>query len=357
MNIPQLIAARKTKPVAMRLPAYKESDYQPQDTALWNIEAVNAAAPWEETEGQAPVGVVCDTGVDIYHSELKPAIYNPINVTSDGPPNNVYDYKGHGTHVAGIVHKCYAEARVMPVKVFGQSPTGWEFQDGFKKILEYNRQVMEKDKAVAINCSWGGGYDPILHYLIKELNAQGVTIIASAGNSGDGNPDTDEIFSWPAYLYEPITVGAVAAGNLVAAYSSSYDGIDLTAPGTDIYSTWPNEGHKVLSGTSMAAPHVTALVLRIYAAFRQREGRYPACEEVEPIIWQHVKKLNQRSELVGRGLTDFTYDRRRWPLLRVQLGAFFFESGAQSIVDVINQLRQERPELPLKAPIIKKYVG
>lgn len=334
MNINQLIEDRKTKPVKMALPPYEARDtYQPQNAVPWNVALINAALPWEETEGQAPVGVVSDTGVDVNHTDLKGAIYNPINVTSDGPPANVTDFNGHGTHITGIAHSCFPEARHMPLKVFAQNPSGWEFQDGFLKLVEYNRQVYEVDKIVAVNCSWGGGYDPILHSLIRELNSQGTMIICSAGNAGDGRADTSEIFNWPAYLYEPITVGAVDKETLAAKYSSSYDGVDLAAPGTDIYSCWPGGGYKILSGTSMAAPHVYALVLRIYAAFRKREGRYPTVDEAETILWRHVRELNQAPQLVGLGLVDFTYDRRRWPLYRIQLGAYFQKENAEATTD------------------------
>jgi len=331
MKISQLIEDRKTKPVKMALPKYEVRDgYHPQGTVPWNLELINAALPWEETAGQEPVGVIADTGVDVYHPVLKPRIINPTNVTTDGPPANVTDFDGHGTHVAGIAVNCYSDARIMPLKLFAKNPTGWEFQDGLARLVEYNRQVYEADKIVAVNCSWGGPYDPILHCLIRELIGQGTMIICSAGNAGDGRADTSEIFNWPAFLYEPVTVGAIDKEALAAKYSSSYDGIDLAAPGSDIHSCWPGGGYKALSGTSMATPHVFALVLRIYAAFRKREERYPTVDEAEAILWRHVQKLNLAPQLVGLGLIDYTYDRRRWPLYRVQLGAYFQKENAEA---------------------------
>lgn len=358
MNLSRWIEERKTKPVLMKLPAYEAQDYRPQGAVPWNKAAVNDLLPWAEVEGQAPVGVIADTGVDVYHPDLKPRIYNPINVTGDGPPANVTDFNGHGTHVAGIGAKFGPpEARHMPLKLFAKQPTGFEFQDGLLKLVDYNRQVYEADKIVAVNCSWGGPYDPILHSLIRTLNEQGTMVICSAGNAGDGDPKTQEIFNWPAYLYEPVTVGAVDSNLQPAKYSSSYDGVDLTAPGTDIESCWPGGGYKILSGTSMAAPHVYALVLRIYAAWRKREGKYPTVEEAEAVLWQHVRQIKAALELVGLGLVDFTYDRRRWPLYRVQLGAYYFESGVDTTAATIEKVRTERPDLKLEKPIKEKYVG
>lgn len=349
----------KSKPVNMKLFPYEiNGDYRPLDDAVpWNVSLINALTPWPEVVGQAPVIAVVDTGADIEHPALKDRIFNPINFTSDGPSYDVTDYQGHGTHITGTIAGegvgCYPGARIMPVKAFAKKTSGWEFQDAFRAILKHNEKAPEADKVVAVNCSWGGGYDPFLHYLIRRLVNQGTAVICSAGNAGDGDPETAEIFSWPAFLYEPITVGAVDSATLAAKYSSSYDGIDLAAPGSNIYSCWPGGGYKNLSGTSMAAPHVTALVARIYAAWKEREGHYPTTDEAESVLWRHVRKLDQDERLVGRGMADFTYDRKRWPLWRIQMGAYFYTDNADKIKQQLTYLRDREPSLAV--PYKVKY--
>jgi len=223
----------------------------------------------------------------------------------------------------------------MPLKVFGEGGDGMQFQDAFRYILDWNDKAAEKDKVVAVNCSWGGPYDAILHFLIRQLVESGVGVIVSAGNAGDGNPETNEIFSWPGFLYEPITVGATNQDGQPAGYSSSYDGIDVGAPGTLIYSAWPGGGYRLLSGTSMAAPHVTAAYALICAAFMQREGRYPTSDEAEGVMFKHIRKVALDDAFVGQGILDLTYATKRWPLHRVQVGAYYNEDNADIAKDKI----------------------
>lgn len=311
---------------------YEVRDIAPQAERPWNIEMVNAPVFWLKTKGGGAVVAVIDTGLDVKHPEFAGRIINPRNLTRDGGPQDVTDMVGHGTHVAGIIAGAKTGvapgARIMPIKVFGTGD-GFQFQDAFRLILEWNRSAPDEDRVVAVNCSWGGSYDPVMHNFIRQLTANGVAVVCSAGNAGDGDPATSEIWNWPGFLYEPITVGALNANGQPAGYSSSYDGIDLGAPGTEVYSAWTGGGYKLLSGTSMAAPHVTGAYALVCTAFRQREGRLPAGDEAENILFNHVKKVDTDPALVGRGLLDLVYRTTRWPLWRVQVGAYYNKEGAE----------------------------
>ena len=244
---------------------------------------------------------------------------------------DVSDIQGHGTHVAGIIagKTCGVapDARIMPLKVFG-SGNGFQFQDAFRWIRMHNASCDPADKVVAVNCSWGGGNDPAMNYIIRELVAEGVVVVVSAGNSGDGDPETSEVYNYPGFLWEVVTTGALGQDGITAKYSSSYDGIDLGAPGTDIYSAWPGGGYKLLSGTSMAAPHVTGAAALIAAAWKDREGVLPKEGDVEGVLFKHIANKGADERLSGRGILDLTYKRTRWPLYRVQTGAYYERSGA-----------------------------
>lgn len=314
----------------MSLFPYKIQNVDPQAEIPWNITQVNVPSFWVKTKGSGVVVAVVDTGLDFSHPEFAGRIVSPYNFTTDTSD----DVEGHGTHVSGIIagktSGIAPEARIMPLKVFGNS-NGFQFQDAMRYILEYNKTAPVQDKVIAVNCSWGGSYDAVLHYLIRELVESGVGVIASAGNSGDGKPDTEEIFNCPGFLWEPITVGATDQDGQPAGYSSSYDGIDIGAPGTLIYSAWPGGGYKLLSGTSMAAPHVTGAYALICAAFMAREGKYPTSDEAESILFKHIRKVQVDSRFVGGGILDLTYETKRWPLYHVQSGAFFYPEGAEKL--------------------------
>jgi major intracellular serine protease len=306
---------------------YQTQDTQAQAEIPWNIQQVNAPSFWQHTKGDGVVVAVVDTGLDVSHPEFAGRTVPGRNFTAD----SAADVEGHGTHVAGIIAGATCGVapgvRIMPLKVFGKAD-GFQFQDAFRFIREYNKTAAPGDKVVAVNCSWGGPYDAQLHYMIRELVSDGVGVIVSAGNAGDGDPETAEIFSWPGFLWEPITVGALNQDGQPAGYSSSYDGIDLGAPGTLIYSAWPGGGYKLLSGTSMAAPHVTGAYALLVAAFKQRERRLPTGDEIEKILFKHIKPTGVDERLSGVGILDLTYETKRWPLYRVQTGAFFNEAGA-----------------------------
>lgn len=308
---------------------YEIQEVTPQSGIPWNVQQVNAPSFWQRTKGDGAVVAIIDTGLDVNHSEFAGRVISYQNFTSDAS----LDSDGHGTHVAGIIAGktvgVAPECRLMALKALGNGMGAFSIEDAFKYILDYNEKVPEQDRVVAVNCSWGGPYNPIHHYLIRRLIHSGVAVIVAAGNAGDGKPETEEIFSWPGFLYEVITTGATNKDGQPAGYSSSYDGIDIGAPGTEIYSAWPGGGYKLLSGTSMATPHVTAAYALIAAAFKQREGRYPTVDEGEDILFKHIRQIGADPRFIGKGLLDLTFDLKRWPLYRVQTGAYYYKQGAE----------------------------
>jgi len=321
-------------PILPQLFPYEVQDVAPQQEIPWNVSLVNAPSFWQKTKGAGAIVAVVDTGIDACHPEFEGRIILAQNFTRSSSK----DEDGHGTHVAGIIAGkttgIAPEAKVIALKVFGEGD-GFQFQDAFRWLVKWNEEQGEENRIAAVNCSWGGPYSPMVHYFIRKLNSQGTVVVVSAGNAGDGRPDTDEMFNWPGFLYEPITVGAVNKDATAAKYSSSYDGIDLGAPGTEVYSAWPGGGYKLLSGTSMAAPHVTGALALIYAAWKQREGRWPTGDEAEKVLFRHVRKVPIHPNFVGEGLLDLTFDTRRWPLYRVQTGAYYYKAGADRTEEML----------------------
>lgn len=324
------------EPSIMNLFPYKVEETPVIQAMPWNIAQVCADRFWPLTKGGGRVVAVVDTGLDVSHPEFTGRVFRPMNFTTDGGSQDVTDVMGHGTHVAGIIGGVGVgiapDCRIMPLKVFG-SGNGFQWQDALSFILNYNKTAAEADKVVAVNCSWGGPYDAMVHYYIRQLIVQGVVVCVSAGNAGDGKAETSEIFNWPGFLWEVITIGATDQLQAPAGYSSSYDGIDLAAPGTDIYSAWPGGGYKLLSGTSMAAPHVAGAVALLADAWHIREGKLGASDDMEALLFKHIGTLNHSEKLVGAGLLDLTYLTKRWPLWRVQLGAFYNKVGADVTKD------------------------
>jgi len=216
-------------------------------------EMTKLAAPQKHAE---IVTAVIDTGVDYTLADLKNQMistgYDFIN-----DDNEAFDDQGHGTHVSGIIA---AEAdndysmtginqstKILPVKVLDASGYGDTEQ------IAYGILYATDQGADIINMSLGGGYSRVLEYAMRYANERGVTIVAASGNDG-----WEEV-SYPASSKYAIAVGATNKLDLVSDYSSYGKDLDLVAPGTDIPSLLPDGNVTLMSGTSMAAPHVAAV--------------------------------------------------------------------------------------------------
>ena len=213
----------------MQLPPYEIHDLKPQAGRPWNLDQVAAPSFWAQTKGGEAVVAVVDTGLDVNHPEFAGRVFKPVNMTTIDT-QLVTDVVGHGTHVAGIIvgktGGIAPEARIMPIKVFPDDQADQNadsyIKNALRHILDYNKTAPESDRVVAVNCSFGGeGYDPFMAYLIRRLVETGVTVVVSAGNAGDGDAETYEIWSYPAYIFECLTVGATNQDGTRAVYSNS----------------------------------------------------------------------------------------------------------------------------------------
>lgn len=143
-----------------------------------------------------------------------------------------------------------------------------------------------------VNNSWGcppveGCDADSLRNVIENLRAAGVFVVSSAGNSGLSGCST--VNNPPGIHAGGFTVGAHNLIGAIAPFSSrgpvTVDGSgrlkpNLTAPGVDIYSTVRNGAYATLSGTSMAAPHVSGAVALLWSAVPSLRGNIALTEEI-----------------------------------------------------------------------------
>jgi subtilisin family serine protease len=87
---------------------------------------------------------------------------------------------------------------------------------------------------------------PIKSYLKREYSLP-------AGNEGDDS------LSYPARYDGVISVAAIDSSKAVKGLSQKNDKVALAAPGVHVLSTWPEDRHNTISGTSMACPHVSGV--------------------------------------------------------------------------------------------------
>ncbi|WP_373230445.1 S8 family serine peptidase [Cohnella sp.] len=217
----------------------------------WNINRVKAPPVWKASNSGAGVKVaIIDTGI-ARHPDLR--IAGGVNTLGG---RSFADDNGHGTHVAGIAaakgnKKIYGTAprvRLYAVKVLDASGSGFitDIVEGIEWCLSRGIKIM--------NMSFGlVGESKALRDAVRRARRRGAVMVASAGNNGRLFTQIEA----PARYPETLAVAAVSRGNRVAAFSSRGKGIDLSAPGINIYSTWLKGTYRRESGTSMSSPHVT----------------------------------------------------------------------------------------------------
>ncbi len=181
------------------------------------------------------------------------------------PGEDWVDTNGHGTHVAGIIGAkknrkgivgvCF-NVRLVAIRVIGSDGTGSLDQtiSGFNYV--YNRA----NPSDVFNYSVGPRVrftSVAMDNAIKRLSSKIVGAIA-AGNAND-----DTAYFSPQRLIDSRSwiVGALDNNIQPANYSNFGESVDRWAPGSSIISTWLNGGYQIISGTSMASPHVAGILV------------------------------------------------------------------------------------------------
>ena len=237
---------------------------------------------------------IVDTGIDPFHEDLSSVIYiNPGESGIDSIGNNkaangidddkngfIDDWQGwdfassidpikgdnravpghlHGTHVAGIacaitnnqkgIAGIARNHRVLPVKV-GYDDSSSVIVSGSYEGMLY-ASLMGAD---IINCSWGSPTSSMAEQeIVNEVLRSGSVIVGGAGN------DRQETAFYPASYPGVINVAALAQDSIKASYSNVHATVDISAPGSFIYSTVLGNTYGFSSGTSMAAPVVAGV--------------------------------------------------------------------------------------------------
>lgn len=312
-----------------------------------------------ETHGDKTHWAVLDTGIFADHPHFKSAdsIASVHDCTKPGPAQELSgndrncDENGHGSHVAGIIAggvklagmdepimAIAPRARLHIYKVLDDDGSGKD--SWIIKALDHVARLNESAPSPVIhglNLSLGGGFDqstfacghtPLCREL-RRLWQQGVAIVIAAGNEGfavlqseDGPIDAnlDISIGDPANLDEAIAVGSVHK-EYPHVYGISYfssrgptaDGRlkpDVVAPGERILScrhqilgsgTTQERHYVAMSGTSMAAPHVSGVIAAFLSRRREFIG-YP--DKVKEILLAACTDLKRDRAQQGQGLVN-----------------------------------------------------
>ncbi len=266
-------------------------------TTPWGITRIGAPDAWSLSVGSGVKVGVIDTGIDTDHPDVNDNLAGCVNFIQSW--KTCEDDNGHGTHVSGIIAAeqntigvvgVAPQARIYSLKVLDRRGRGYlsDIIEALDWSINHGIQV--------VNMSLGTSSDvQSFRDAVARVNAAGVVQVAAAGNSGPGA----NTVNYPAKYSEVIAVAATDSSDGVPSWSSRGPEVDIAAPGASINSTYYRNTYKVLSGTSMASPHVAGTVaLRLFL----RPTETPL--QLETLLESGASPLPFDATLVGAGLVN-----------------------------------------------------
>lgn len=267
-------------------------------SSQWDFAAINALQAWNTISAQYLTAssaaalqrikvAVLDTGIDCGHPDFINAGGSSPNTTAGGQIDiadsrafvastisssvcPVMDDNGHGTHVAGTIAAATQNGS-------GVAGVAWPVTVVSYKVLDRTGSGSDSTIAQAImaaadagipivSMSLGGaGYSQSLEDAITYAWQRNTLVIAAAGNS------STNALTFPAGANYTLGISATTSTGALASFSNYGTFVDLAAPGVSILSTAPSysgvylgiQNYAMLSGTSMATPHVAAVAALI----------------------------------------------------------------------------------------------
>ncbi|HEX2409608.1 MAG TPA: S8 family serine peptidase [Solirubrobacteraceae bacterium] len=246
---------------------------------------------WTMSSGTGITVAVVDSGVKANHPDLSGRLLSGRDWVDGGAPE---DEDGHGTHVTGTIVAnrdnglgiagVAPRASVTPLRVLDENGFGWtsDVVDAFQVAGEQGIRV--------VNASLGFvGPDDLERQVIADH--PNTLYVTAAGNAGEDNDDA-EVAEYPCSytLVNVLCVAATNANDAKPAFSNyGENSVDVFAPGLGILSTANTGGYAVMSGTSMATPHVAGI-----AALLLARNRSLSTTQLKSVI---INTVDQRSSL------------------------------------------------------------
>jgi len=261
---------------------------KPNEQVPWGIKTIYNDLFFSKSSGGLGVKIaILDTGVLKTHPDIKDRVKNCKDFSGvtilDGKCD---DKNGHGTHVAGIIA---GDGGSDGLGIYGMAP---EAELLIYKVCSNNGTCWADDVAVALRTATDDGANIVNISLGSDSSSQlikdatnyavekNVLIVASAGNDGPYVGSID----YPGADANVVSVGAIDKEIRVSDWSSRGNNststpnvieekdLELVAPGVNVESTWKDGGYAILSGTSMATPHIVGLSAKLWSRLLEQSS-------------------------------------------------------------------------------------
>lgn len=286
-------------------------DANTQDGAPWGLSRISHRKAlglgnynkylYDADAGKGVTAYVIDTGVNIEHEQFDGRAVWGATIPSDDTDT---DGNGHGTHCAGTIgSKDYGvskKAKIVAVKVLKSNGSG-TMADVVKGVeFAANSHIKEAKaahsgfKGSTANMSLGGGKSPALDLAVNAAVKAGLHFAVAAGND-----NADACSYSPAAAENAITVGASTLSDGRAYFSNFGKCVDIFAPGLNILSTYigSNTATAILSGTSMASPHVCGLLTYFLSLAPTSESMFSTADITPKQLKDNIIKYGTKNAL------------------------------------------------------------
>ncbi|AXK35406.1 type VII secretion-associated serine protease mycosin [Streptomyces armeniacus] len=293
---------------------------KPYKERPWSLKRVLLDQLWQDTRGKGVKVAVIDTGVDVKHPQLKGAVdtkagknFLPKKPKKDedgetqkrGKEDGTTDVVGHGTKVAGIIAArpdsrtgfvgLAPESTIIPIQQ-NDGEGG-----GTAATLASSIDYAVKAGADVINISQDTAEalkpESALKVAVDKALAREIVVVASAGNDG---LDGDDKKTYPASYEGVLAVASSDRNNERAPFSQSGEFVGIAAPGVDMVSTVPGDGHCSDNGTSFSAPYVAGVA----ALLRAEHPKWKAHQIVAQLEQTAERSIAGHDRHVGWGVID-----------------------------------------------------
>ena len=286
-------------------PGKKDVNVLLNDPAMakkWGLSQTEVHKAWAISQGSKKIKIaVIDTGVDVLHEDLKDNIWvnpgetgldskgrNKANNRIDDDGNgfiddvhgwnfvnnnaNLTDNHGHGTHISGIIGAVGGNGKgvsgispqvsLMTLKYYDPTSQG---KDNLKNTIQSIHYAIDNGAHI-INYSGGGlEFSAEEKEAIKKARTRGILFVAAAGNEYS-NSDVKKYYPADYNLDNIISVTAVDKKTEILPSSNfGVSTVDIGAPGKSIYSTYPKNRYRSMTGTSQATAFVSGVASLILA--------------------------------------------------------------------------------------------
>ena len=294
-----LYAALRPHVLQAQMLNYYQLESAPSDPKYspnqWHLKRIDLEDGWAiETGDPSVVVAVLDSGVDADHQDLQANMWrnpneNPTNnidddnngyiddefgwdfadgdnIIDDVPGNSGF---GHGTHVAGTIAANTNNgigvagvaggsgsgdgARIMGLRIFDPLASDLDLARAFMYAADNGAVIANNSWKCASKTCNASILDPGIDYFEATAGNHGGLVIFAAGNSNSSSQQ------YPAAHPSAIRVAATDSVENKSSFSNYGSWVDISAPGSAIHSTMPNDAYGDMSGTSQAAPHVSGL--------------------------------------------------------------------------------------------------